>query len=277
MLYLAYKLWISITKKIVVMRFRQLTQLQQKEIKEVLLVFGLNKKEQEVYLAMLPLGKTTLTPISEQTGFPVTTVQSVVKRLVEFGLIEVTKRKTRSVYEAHDPSVLKKILERKTQDVMGIVPLLKQMKTEETVTPKIKVYFRERVTDIFNQALASKEKMVYEIVSARDFQETIGEKFHFTRKRIKGGVNLKSLRVESEEIKKYNKDIHEKELREAKFLPREMTFKSSIMFWDNKVAFFSSKDEGVAWIVESVSILEMQQQIFEMLWSVSRRMETLED
>ena len=142
------------------MRFKQLKPLEQKEIREVLSVFGLIKKEQDVYLAMLPLGKTTLTPVSEQTGFPVTTVQSVIKRLVGVGLIDITKRKTRSVYEAHDPSVLKKILERKTQDVIGIVPLLKQMKTEETVTPKIRVYFRERVTDIFNQALASKEKMV---------------------------------------------------------------------------------------------------------------------
>jgi sugar-specific transcriptional regulator TrmB len=259
------------------MRFKQLKPLEQKEIREVLSVFGLIKKEQDVYLAMLPLGKTTLTPVSEQTGFPVTTVQSVIKRLVGVGLIDITKRKTRSVYEAHDPSVLKKILERKTQDVIGIVPLLKQMKTEETVTPKIRVYFRERVTDIFNQALASKEKMVYEIVSAKDFQETIGEKFHFTRKRIKGGINLKSLRVESEEIKKYNKDTHEAELREAKFLPREMTFQSSIMFWDNTVAFFSTKDEGIAWIVESASIKDMIEQMFEMMWSVSRRMETLEE
>ena len=88
---------------------------------------------------------------------------------------------------------------------------------------------------------------------------------------------MKSLRVESEEIKKYNKDTHEAELREAKFLPREMTFQSSIMFWDNTVAFFSTKDEGIAWIVESASIKDMIEQMFEMMWSVSRRMETLEE
>jgi len=42
-------------------------------------------------------------------------------------------------------------------------------------------------------------------------------------------VRLKSLRVEAREIKKYNKRIHERELREAKFLPAEMNFRGLIM------------------------------------------------
>lgn len=259
------------------MGFGQLNASEKKEVIEVLSVFGLNKKEQEVYLALLPLGQTTLTPLSKQAGFPLTTVQSVTKRLVDIGLVNLSKRKSRSVFEAHDPIVLRKILERKTQEVVGILPLLKKLKTDEAVSPKVKVYFRERVTDIFHQALAARSKLVYEIVAAKDFQEIIGEKLHFTKRRLEKSVKLKSLRVESEEIKKYNAFIHEKELREAKFLPREMTFKSSIMFWDNTVAFFSSKNDGIAWTVESISIREMLEQIFELLWSVSRKMETLVD
>ena len=130
------------------------------------------------------------------------------------------------------------------------------------------------MTDVFHQALAAKNKSLLEIVSAKDLQEILGEKFHFTRRRLKVGLRLRSLRVERHEIKKYSKETHMRELREAKFLPRELSFKASLMCWDDTVAFFSAKDEGLAWTVESRSIAETVRQLFDLLWSVSRTMET---
>ncbi len=130
------------------------------------------------------------------------------------------------------------------------------------------------VKGLFHEALASKEKPVYEIVAAKDLQEILGEKFHFTRRRLKAGVKLRSLRVEKREIKKYSSATHARELREAKFLPREMTFRCSILFWDDMTAFFAPKDEGLAWVVQSRAVAEMMRQTFELLWSVSRTMET---
>ena len=87
-------------------------------------------------------------------------------------------------------------------------------------------------------------------------------------------MRLRSLRVERHEIKRYSKETHARELREAKFLPRELSFKASLMCWDDTVAFFSSNDEGLAWTVESRSIAETVRQLFDLLWSVSRTMET---
>ena len=139
---------------------------------------------------------------------------------------------------------------------------------------EIQVYFRERMTDIFHQALTSKNKLVYEIVAAKDIQDILGEKFHFTKRRVATNVHLQSLRVESREIKKYMAATHARELREAKFLPRELTFQCSIMFWDDTIAFFTTKEEGLAWTVQSSSLRETFQQIFTLLWSVSRKMET---
>ena len=130
------------------------------------------------------------------------------------------------------------------------------------------------MTDIFHEALACKSKHVFEIVSAKDFQEIIGERFHFSRQRIKAGVHLKSLRVQATEIKKYSKKTHERELREAKFLSPELTFRCSLMFWDETVAFFTTKDEGLAWTVQSKTLVETYKQIFDLLWSIGRKMET---
>ncbi len=245
-----------------------------KEIREVLERFGLRAADQKVYLALVASGASTLSPLSRQTGLPVTTVQSVAKRLVDLGIVNVTKRKSRSVFEADDPAVLRRILERQAEEVAGIIPMLQKMKSGPTSSPKIRVYQRERVSDVFHEALKAKDKLVYEIVSARDLQDVLGEKFHFTKRRVAGGVRLNSLRVESQEIKKYSKATHARELREARFLPRDLTFRCSIMFWDDTVAFFTTKAEGLAWTVESKTLRETFEQVFSLLWSVSRHMET---
>lgn len=257
------------------MNISALTKIQQKEVDELLSAFGLNKKEQDIYIALLQKGNMTITPLARLVHLPVTTVQSVLQRLVSKGIVVVSANKSRHQYEALDPSVFKQILERQAKDFANIIPLLQSVKKQSDISPKIRIYYRERMSDIFEEALRAKSKTIHEIVSAKEFQQIIGERFHFTKRRLQQGVYLRSLRVEKHEIKKYSKKTHERELREAKFLPHELTFEANILFWDNTVAFFSTQSEGLAWTVESKSIHETMRQLFELLWSVSRRMETL--
>lgn len=257
------------------MKLNSLTAKEQGEITEVLEQFGLNEKDRVAYLALLSLGASSVTPLSRAVSLPVTTTQSVLERLDKKGLLNVSSKKSKHVFSAKDPAVLKKILERKIEETANIIPLLKKLLSEEKTETKIRIFNRERAAEIFHEALETKNKLIYEIVSAEDLQLILGEKFHFTKRRVERGIYLKSLRVEKHEIKRYNRQVHERELREAKFLPREMSFRSSIMFWDNKVAFFTTKNEGLSWVVESAVAEEMMLQFFEMFWSVSRKMDTI--
>lgn len=248
---------------------------QSKEISEVLRNFGLLESEQRAYLTLLQLGRSTASPISQKLNIPLTTAQSLLLRLSGKGLITTSKKKTRAVYEANDPAVLKKLLQQQLQEITGVIPLLQSMQKESGGKSKVAVYSAENINDIFLQALSCKGKVISEIVSAKDMQILLGEKFHFTRRRLEKSIHLKSLRVEAHEIKKYNQAAHQKELREARFLPREFTFKGNIMFWDSSVAIFSPANENLSILVQSEGITLMFQQLFEMLWSVSRKMETL--
>jgi len=253
----------------------QLSPQEQKEIHETLDQFGLNEKDKTVYLALLGHSQTTVTPLARIVQYPTTTVQSVLVRLIDKGLVSATKKRSRHIYQALDPSVIKKILQRQIEEMNDVIPLLQKLHGGPSTSARLRVFYRERMADIFHEALACKDKNIYEIVAAKEFQDIIGEKFHFTRRRVKKNIHLKSLRVESREIKKYSTKTHKRELREAKFLPRELTFASQIMFWGDTVAFFSTKEDGLAWIVESVTIRDTVQQLFDLLWSVSRKMETL--
>lgn len=251
-----------------------LTALQRKEIDEVLSDFGLKDKERRTYVALLPLGRVALMPAARAAGLKPTTAHSVLSRLADKGLVTMTARGARHTFEAAEPSALRRVLERRREEITAIIPLLKSLRAEPPAAAKVQIYYRDRMTEPFHLALAAKSKQVLEIVSARDIQQVLGERFHFTRRRMKAGVALRSLRVESREIKKYSVATHARELREAKFLPRELTFRASVMCWDDTVAFFTAKDEGVAVTMTSPSLADAVRQLFGLLWSVSRKMET---
>lgn len=253
------------------MKFESLSPLQSEEVNEALTSFGLLPNEQAVYLALLSYGPNTITPLGRSLHLPITTVQSIANRLHERGLLQITKNKSRHIYSALDPIVLKKIIEERLREVSTVIPLLKTLETNVKSTNKISIYYRERVADILQSALQTKQKTIYEIVAAQDFQKLIGEKFHFTRRRVAKNIQLKSLRVIKREIKKYDNDSNRRELREARFLPTQLTFHASIIMWDDTVAFFSTKEEGLAWTVESKVLRETFQQLFDLLWEIGRK------
>ena len=236
----------------------------------------LSQRAREAYLALLGFGRATVTPFAKHLRVPVTTAQSILNRLAERGIVGTTKRRSCTVYEVHEPVVLRRILERQVEEVATIIPFLKALQSESGTATRIRVYERDRINDILVESIGCKEKLVHEIVSAGPFQDMIGERLHYTRRRVRAGVRLKSLRVEAAEIKRYSQATNARELREAKFLPRELTFRWSIFFWDSTVAFFAPPEEGIAWAVESPSVRTTFQQLFDLLWSISRKMETAE-
>jgi HTH-type transcriptional regulator, sugar sensing transcriptional regulator len=250
---------------------------QRKEIAEVLGRFGLKAQEQNVYLSLLRLGQSSLSPIARDTRLPLTTVQSIVERLLARQLLNVTLRKSRHLYEAVDPQGLVRIAEHQKNELSTIAPLLESLLHQGGNQARIKVYYNDQMNEIFHEALQAKQKTIYEIVAAKELQDILGERFHFTRKRVAKLINLKSLRIESREIKKYSKRSHVKELRESRFLPKQLTFATSMLVWDQTVAFFTTEGEGLAWTVTSNALTETIMQIFNLLWELSRPMITSTD
>jgi sugar-specific transcriptional regulator TrmB len=250
-------------------------QSKTKEIDEILKTVGLSSTESRLYISLLRLGSSTLTPLSRELDLAPTTVQSAIDRLIDRGIISVSKHGSRRLYTAEDPSIFRQIIERQLEEVKMSMPILKEL-TDITISKNnLKILRGDQIKSIFYTALESKNQEILEIVSAKEFQKNIGEKFHFTRRRIKKRIYLKSLRVKKEEIKKYSALTHKRELREAKFLPRDISFKSSLMIFDDYVAILPTKIEDVAILIESRSISIMFRQIFGILWDISRKMETI--
>lgn len=77
-----------------------------------LLQLGLNQKEIDVYLAVLQQGKATLSVIGKMTGINRTTVYSVIKNLVDKGLITLDDTGKIEYLIANDPQEIVALIDR---------------------------------------------------------------------------------------------------------------------------------------------------------------------
>jgi sugar-specific transcriptional regulator TrmB len=249
-----------------------LTNNELQEIFEVLESIGIKPSEQQVYITLIQLGPSTISPISKATELPLTTVQSVLQRLCDKRLVSFSKNKSRHVYKAEHVSVLKQLVQDQERGINNIIPLLKKLTASFDSSQNVKIFTGKNIQNIFHEALKAKSKIIYEIVSAKDIQDLLGEKFHFSKRRIEKKVHLKSLRVQAHEIKKYSQEINTKELREVHFLPKELDFHSSFMMWDNTVAFFTTRSDGFAWTVENETNRATFKALFDFLWKISKNL-----
>jgi sugar-specific transcriptional regulator TrmB len=94
------------------------------EIKELLGQFGLQNKEDEVYLACLQLGTAPAQEIAKKAGIKRTTAYDVLKNLINKGLISQTQKGSKKLFIAEPPEKLGELLEEKQSKLMEALPLL---------------------------------------------------------------------------------------------------------------------------------------------------------
>ncbi|MCB0325821.1 MAG: helix-turn-helix domain-containing protein, partial [Bdellovibrionales bacterium] len=73
------------------------------DLETVLSEVGLSEKESSVYLALLQLGRSSVTPISARSGVKRTSIYNFIDRLVALGLVEKTEERGRTLFHALPP------------------------------------------------------------------------------------------------------------------------------------------------------------------------------
>jgi len=95
------------------------------EIEKTLSKLGLENQEIKTYLALLDLGESTATKLSERTGLGRVHMYQITNKLIEKGLASYVIRNNVRYFSAADPETLLKDLEEKEQNLKEILPELK--------------------------------------------------------------------------------------------------------------------------------------------------------
>jgi len=232
---------------------------------------NINDKEAETYLAILKQKTATVIQLSKMTGIKRTSVYHCLDALIEKGLVDIINEEGKKYYFAENPSErFDRLIEEKRNIVNSITPELKNIYGKGIDHPEIKMYhtiagLREITNDIFN----SKEKVIRYYISGFDIDELLGVDFvdALIKKRIQKGIKSLALRSFEYKPERERGVTHAKQLREVKFIPKEIIIKPYMCIYDNKVVVVSSNEEKFGFIVESQEFAEAQKAIFDAIWN----------
>ena len=238
-----------------------------------------SEKEVLVYLALLELGKGTVTQISKKAGINRPTGYHVLSSLESKELVKVSGKEPKQEYVAESPDQIEKLLQKKIENDKAFIneakKIIPELKSIHNVTDRPKVFFyegREGMEKVYEDTLTSHEP-IRAYATAEDMHRGLPGYFpDYYERRAKAGIFIRAIAPKTPEgIER--KGLDEKEQREIAFVPKDKYyFSPEINIYDNKVMIASWR-EKLGIIIESAEIADAMKKIYELAWSEAKRLD----
>lgn len=231
---------------------------------------GLDEKQAKIYLACLELGKAKAPSIAKKAEIKRTTTYGILDELANLGLISIIIKGKSKLFKAEDPQAIVELLEGRKNEIVNILPQLRDVFTSFQTRPVIQFFEgREGIKRIYEDSLKCVSKKILQIVRVKDFIDFPGGDFskEYIRKRVAKGIEAYALHPASGDV--HNEmygEQSEKLKRFVRYLPPNIFYASMIMIYDNKVSMASTKAENFGFIIESKEFSNTLRAYFEFMW-----------
>jgi sugar-specific transcriptional regulator TrmB len=244
-----------------------------------LISIGFSEKEANVYLALLELGKRTVSAIARTAGINRTTTYDILESLIVKGLVSISGKEPLQEYVAESPEkiieLMQKQLRKKQEELLEAQKLIPELKSIHNVNDRPRVRFyegKQGLIDVYEDTLTSHEPL-RAYANFEDMHKALPDYFpSYYLRRAKKGLNIRGvvpITPEALERQKHNKE----EAREMVFVPHDKYyFSPEIDMYDNKVMIASWK-EKLGIIIESAEITDAMKKIFELAWIGAKALE----
>lgn len=252
---------------------------QTEELSKTLTSLGLSEKETAVYLAVLELGRSTVTQISRKANINRTSGYDILDSLTHQGLVRASGKEPKQEYVAESPDNLLTFLGkqlRETEDriraAKEFIPKLKIIHRIED-RPQIKFYEGSAgLRQVYEDTLTSSEP-IRAYAAVDDMHKGLLNYFpEYYKRRAGKGISIRAIVPETEAGRERAKSDAE-EKREIAFVPADRYyFSPEINIYDNKVMIASWREKlGV--IIESSEIADAMKKIYELAWAEAKRLD----
>ena len=235
-----------------------------------LINLGLTENEAAVYLASLSIGPSTILNISKTANIKRTTVYSVVESLKQKGLMNMELRGWKQLYVAENPDKLKSILNQRQEKLKENMPEFMALYNFKGGESFIKYYEgMEAIKSVY-------ERLIKEVRTGEDYYITSNLKdiftldkeffIDFSKRRSKLNINIKLLlenNEEGKEYKKYDKIFNQT----SKLFTENIKLKTNLVVIPSMMVVHQLAPPVMAIVIENQSIIQMQKQFFEIIWS----------
>lgn len=229
---------------------------------------GFKKNEAAVYLTTLEIGHASPPQLARETGLPRTTVNFILRHLVERGVIGKTTVKKRIRYIAEPPDTLVNNLKSLVKYGEDLLPELEARYNKNERKPRIIFYEgKDAVQKVYDDTLSTRPDQILEWNTDEyfDFNKYKVDP-RYIDKRVKLGIKAKRIAGEGSHWHTKHKRYDKGELSETKIVPKKLFWPGiEINIYGNKIAFLNYK-ENMSVIIESQAIADAMRQVYELSW-----------
>lgn len=244
---------------------------EKRQIEIVLEKAGFDSNEVAIYLALLELGKGTVSEITRIAGVGRTYGYQILDSLSTKGLVTISGKKPKQEYNAESPRKLYEYLEKKLESQKSIVSEVKSLLPDLVLLhnvedrPKIKFYEgMEGVREVYEDTLTAKGELLG-FATYEELHKALPNYFpEYYKRRAKKGVSGRAIITDTPEARVREK-FNKQEARTMSLVPKEYYFYPEIDIYDNKIMIASWR-EKLGIIIESDEIADALKKIFELAW-----------
>lgn len=239
---------------------------------EILEEVGLSQSEVKAYVASLEIGSATNGEIAKKANLNRSNCNEALKRLTNKGLVSYVIKANKKYYEATDPIYILELLKEKKEQIVKIIPNLRELKKIKRKEQEANIYegykgIKTVFEDILNTLKPGEEYLVFGVVNIpKPFEAYM---IHWTKRRIEKKLKLKIIfnkDINQEIIEKYKKE----KLTELKILPKEYVTPAVVNVYGNKTATIVWAKEPIAFVVKNKEYSDSFRQYFKMVWKISK-------
>ena len=249
------------------------------DLQKSLEYIGFSEKEVLVYLALLKLGKGTVTQISRKAGINRPTGYHILASLAVKELVNASGKEPKQEYVAESPDQIEKLLLKKIENDQAFIKeakkIIPELKSMHNVADRPKVSFyegKEGLEKVYEDTLTSHEP-IRAYATYDDMQKALPGYFpdYFFR-RAKKGIPIRAIfPFTPAGIKLSEDDAIQK--RETAMIPADKYyFSPEINIYDNKIMIASWK-EKLGIVIESREIADAMKKVFELSWAEAKRLD----
>ncbi len=248
-------------------------------IEKQLKIIGLSENEIAMYIALLELGKGTVSQISRKALLNRTTGYDVLNRLSSKKLVSISGKEPKQEYVAESPDNIEKLiageLERRQNELNEARQIIPELKSMHNISGRPQIRFYEGtdgLKQVYEDTLSSHEPILA-YASVDDVHKALPGYFPtYYKRRAKKGIPIRAIFTDNPEGRELSK--HDKEeMRESAFVPEDkFGFHPEINIYDNKVMIASWR-EKLGIIIESTEIADAMKKIYELAWAEAKRLD----
>jgi sugar-specific transcriptional regulator TrmB len=247
-------------------------------LKQTLISLGFTDKEADVYLALLNMGKGTVSRIARAAGINRTTGYDILDSLVNKGLASISGKEPKQEYLAESPQKISALYQSQIKkDEVNLKlaeSLIPQLSSIHNVAGRPKVRFyegKDGLQEVYEDTLTAHEA-IRAYANVDDMHKALPNFFpHYYHRRTQKGISIKAiLPANKAGVERASHDKSEN--RESALVPDKYYFSPEINIYDDKVMIASWR-ETLGIIIESKEIADAMKKIFDLSWSEAKRLD----